>query len=245
MAPRAARSTRCSGTLTRVTVAAIVLATLVGAAGWGTPGQAVVGTPDATPGPVAPHVVQKRIPFPARRKEEMRRYAIRHYGINDYRLKDPHVIVEHFTAINSFGSVFNTFAQDVPDVEIHELPQVCAHYVIDRDGTIYQLVSRAIMCRHVVGLNYTSIGIEHVGLSDAQVMGNRRQLRSSLGLTRWLQDRYHVHTRNVIGHAESLSSPFHHERIKSLRNATHDDFKRPAMNEYRRKLSHLPPPRGK
>ena len=33
------------------------------------------------------------------------------------------------------------------------------------------------MCRHTVGLNYTSIGIEHVGLSDAEVLGNPRQLR--------------------------------------------------------------------
>ena len=36
--------------------------------------------------------------------------------------------------------------------------------MIDRDGTIYQLVPLAIMCRHTVGLNYTAIGIEHVGI---------------------------------------------------------------------------------
>lgn len=227
-----------------MTAAAIFLAALAGAAGWGTPGQAAATARTAAQGPKAPQVVQKRIPFPAKRKQEMRHYAVRHYGIEDYRLKNPHVIVEHYTVTSTFGAVFNTFADDVPDVELHELPQVCSHYVIDRDGTIYQLVSRAIMCRHAVGLNYTAIGIEHVGSSDAQVMGNRRQLRSSLALTRWLQDRYAVHTRDVIGHAESLSSPFHHERIKRLRNQTHDDFQHGTMNEYRRKLSHLPAPTG-
>ena len=52
--------------------------------------------------------------------------------------------------------------------------------MIDRDGTIYQLVPRSIMCRHTVGLNYTSFGIEHVGKSDGDVMGNKRQLAASL-----------------------------------------------------------------
>ena len=36
---------------------------------------------------------------------------------------------------------FNTFAANAPDVELDERPGVCAHFVIDRDGTIHQLVS--------------------------------------------------------------------------------------------------------
>ena len=28
-----------------------------------------------------------------------------------------------------------TFSPDTPDPELHELPQVCAHFVIDTDGT--------------------------------------------------------------------------------------------------------------
>ena len=45
--------------------------------------------------------------------------------------RNPHVIVEHYTAGNSFSSAYNTFAPDTPDVELHELPGVCAHFVID------------------------------------------------------------------------------------------------------------------
>ena len=183
-----------------------------------------------------PAIVQKRIPFPARRKHEMARYAQRHYGIDDYHLRNPKVIVEHVTATDSFSSAWNTFASDVPDVELHELPQVCSHFIVDRDGTIYQLVSTTIMCRHTVGLNWTAIGIEHVGLSDAQVMGNRRQLRASLGLTRWLQDHFGIATRNVIGHNESLSSPYHRERVVRLRRQTHGDMQRATMVRYRRLL---------
>jgi N-acetylmuramoyl-L-alanine amidase len=183
-----------------------------------------------------PHIVQKRIPFPPSREREMRRYAIRHYGIHGFRLRSPKVIVEHFTETSSFAPVFQTFARDVPDVELHELPQVCAHFVVDRDGTIYELVPPNLMCRHTVGLNWTAIGIEHVGTSDAQVMGDRRQLRASLALTRWLQGRYGILTRNVIGHAESLTSPYHRERVRSLRSQTHGDMAHPTMVRYRRLL---------
>ncbi|MFN8175478.1 MAG: N-acetylmuramoyl-L-alanine amidase [Solirubrobacteraceae bacterium] len=189
--------------------------------------------------PPRPRIVQKRIPFGPLRRAQMRAYAIRHYGIRTWRLRRPRVIVEHFTAVSTFGSTYNTFAADVPDVELHELPGVCSHYVIDRDGTIYQLVSTQVMCRHTVGLNWTAIGIEHVGTSDAQVMGDRRQIRASLRLTRWLRCRYGIAARDVIGHAESLSSPFHHERVASLRTQTHGDMARPAMNRYRRAIRRL------
>jgi N-acetylmuramoyl-L-alanine amidase len=186
-----------------------------------------------------PRIVQRPIPFPRKRKREMRLYARRHYGIDDFRLRDPHVVVEHYTDGDTFGSAYNTFAPDVPDVELHELPGVCSHYVIDRDGTIYQLVPTRLMCRHTVGLNYTAIGIEHVGRSDGQVLGNSRQLRSSLRLTRHLQARFGIKTRNVIGHNESLSSPYHRERVARLRNQTHGDFRRSSMQRYRRALSRL------
>ena len=197
----------------------------------------------AVAGAVAPPSVrQTPISFPERRREEMRAYARRHYGIDSFTLTRPRVVVQHFTASNSFRSAYETFARDVPDVELHELPGVCAHYLIDRDGTIHQLVPTTLMCRHTVGLNYTAIGIEHVGTSDAQVLANRRQLRSSLRLTRMLQGRHGIRTRNVIGHNESLASPYHRERVAALRRQTHGDFRRASMRRYRRSLDRLPAP---
>jgi N-acetylmuramoyl-L-alanine amidase len=189
-----------------------------------------------------PRVVSKPIPFDAKRKADMRAYARRHYGIDDHRLRDPKVIVQHYTVTDTFAPVYNTFAPNRPDAELGELPGVCSHYVIDRDGTIYQLVSTRIMCRHTVGLNWTSIGIEHVGRSDAQVLGNPRQMAASLRLTRMLQGRNGIATRNVIGHNENRQSPFHRERIARLRTQTHGDFPKPAMDSYRRRLERLPAP---
>ena len=184
----------------------------------------------------APPIRHDPIPFPAHRVAEMRAYARRHYGLNTAALRNPKVIVEHVTVTNSYSVTWNTFASDAPDPELHERPGTCAHFVIDRDGTIHQLVRLSLMCRHTVGLNWTAIGIEHVGLTDAQVMGDRRQLRASLRLTRWLQAKFHIATRNVIGHAESLSSPYHHERVKRLRRQTHGDMQHATMTRYRRLL---------
>ena len=189
-----------------------------------------------------PRITRRPIPYGADRKADMRGYARRHYGIDEYRLRRPRVIVEHYTVTDTFQPVYDTFAPNVPDVELQELPGICSHFVVDRDGTTYQLVPTTIMCRHTVGLNYTAIGIEHVGRSDAQVLGNRRQLAASLRLTRMLQGRYRIATGNVIGHNESRSSPFHRERVPSLRSQTHADFPKTAMDVYRRRLGRLPAP---
>jgi N-acetylmuramoyl-L-alanine amidase len=188
--------------------------------------------------PSKPHIVWKPIPFGPTRKAEMAQYAQRHYGIHSYILK-PRVIVEHVTATPTFSSAYNTFAADVPDPELHSLPGTCAHFIVDRDGTIYQLVPLNIMCRHTVGLNYVAIGIEHVGLSDAQVLGDAAQMRSSLALTAWLMSRFRISMANVIGHNESLSSPFHKELYAPWRNQTHSDWRRADMNVYRSRLTAL------
>jgi N-acetylmuramoyl-L-alanine amidase-like protein len=190
--------------------------------------------------PARPAIVARPIPFSASRKAEMESYADRHYGLHTYRLTNPHVIVEHYTVTPSFQATYDIFAQDKADTELHELPGVCSHFVIDTDGTIYQLVPLDVMCRHTVGLNYTAIGIEHVGNSDAQVLGDKAQLGASLKLTRWLRCRYEIELKDVIGHNESLSSPYHQERVARLRTQTHEDFRRASMDVYRGKLARLP-----
>jgi N-acetylmuramoyl-L-alanine amidase/Zinc carboxypeptidase len=194
---------------------------------------AVAPRPRAAAAAPKPPLEWEPIPFGADRKRQMRRYSLRHYGAAKAKLVEPKVIVQHYTASSSFDAAYGTFAANAPDVEFGERPGVCAHYLIDRDGSIHQLVSLRWRCRHTVGLNHVAIGIEHVGVSDADVMGRRRQLAASLRLTRWLQDRFEIGTSDVIGHAESLSSPYHFERVAAMRNRTHGDFAPATMRRYR------------
>jgi beta-N-acetylhexosaminidase len=188
-----------------------------------------------------PPITSWPIPFGHKRKREMAEYSERHYGHYQWRLRHPHVIVEHMAEAASAAAVHNTFAPDVPDVELHELPNVCSHFVISSAGRIFRLVPLGIRCRHTVGLNWTAIGIEHTGFADSDVLDNPSQLRKSLRLTQYLRCRFGIPVHDVIGHAESLSSPYHHELVPSLKRQTHGDWKHSSMRVYRRRLRGMGP----
>ncbi len=186
-----------------------------------------------------PAIDQRPIPFGKKRKHEMAAYSKRHYGKREWRLRKPKVIVQHYAVTATLGGIFNTFRTDQPDVEFGELPNVCSHFAVDNKGRIQQFVSLRIRCRHTVGLNDRSISIEHTGFSDGQVLSDKDQMHNSLKLTKWLRCKYDISISNVIGHSESLSSPYHHERIKRFKRQTHGDFKRKTMRNYRKQLRNL------
>ncbi|MGZ5212509.1 MAG: N-acetylmuramoyl-L-alanine amidase [Actinomycetota bacterium] len=184
-----------------------------------------------------PPIVWRPIPFGERRRSEMGAYSRRHYGAWTWRLRRPKAIVEHYTDGTTFSGAWATFAANT--VHLGELPGVCTHFVIDTDGTIFQLANLHVRCRHAIGLNWTAIGIEHVGTSDRQILSNPRMMRASLRLTVWLMDRFAIQARNVIGHAETLMSPFHHEAYPSWRCQTHADWQHVDMQVYRERLRRL------
>ena len=68
------------------------------------------------------------------------------------------------------------------------------------------------------------------------MLDNPAELRASLWLTQYLRCRFDIPVADVIGHNESLSSPYHHELVPSLRNQTHGDWKHSSMRVYRRRL---------
>jgi N-acetylmuramoyl-L-alanine amidase len=207
----------------------------------GSGGGQLGGSAAASKRSAKPPIVSHPIPFGPRRKREMAAYSQRHYGQPRWRLRHPRVIVEHVSQTGSAAAVWQTFAPDVPDVELQELPNVCAHFVISTSGRIQQLVNLRTRCRHTVGLNWTAIGIEHVGYGDAGVLGNRAQMDASLRLTQYLRCRFGIRLLDVIGHSESLSSRFHQELVPSLRRQTHGDWKHSSMRVYRQRLWRLGP----
>ena len=201
-----------------------------------TPGAFEQAGHDEHPVPTGmPRIKQRHIPYGSARRSQMAAYSKRHYGEREWRL-EPRGIVEHYTASSTLGPALNTFIQNRPDVEYHELPGVCAQFIIDTDGTILELVPTDTRCRHTVGLNHETIGIEHVGNSDGDVVGRPRVLRSSLALTSWLRCAYGIERSNVIGHNESLGSPLYKELDPRFQGRTHADMKPGTMKRYRRKL---------
>lgn len=186
------------------------------------------------PAEIRPAIVWKKIPFGAKRRRQTARYSLRHYGERTWELADPRVVVEHYTDGTSMEGAWSHFAANEP--HLGELPGVCAHFLIDTDGTIYQLVNLHVRCRHAIGMNWTAVGIEHVGTSAEEILDNRAMMRSSLRLTAWLMARFGISWGDVIGHAEILRSPYHRERYEDWRCLTHADWNRAEMRIYRRRL---------
>ena len=79
-----------------------------------------------------------------------------------------------------------------------------------------------------------------MGTSDRQILAQpRARSAASLSLTLWLMSTFRIQLRNVIGHNESLTSPYHHERYRAWRCQTHGDWRRADMEVYRAALARL------
>jgi hypothetical protein len=219
--------------------AVIFLVAAIAAIAAATTAQPATPAPTATAAAKPPKIAKKLIPYPESRKNHMAAYSQRHYGESAWELTAPKLIVIHYAEAGTIGSIWNTFAPDRPDVEYKELPGVCSHFAVSANGVAYKLVPVSIRCRHVVGLNHVSVGIEHVGFSDRDVLGRKPQLKGSLRLTQALRCRLGIPVKGVIGHAESLSSPHYLELDPDFQGRTHGDFKRASMRVYRRALAKL------
>lgn len=168
----------------------------------------------------------------------MAAYSLKHSGTASWQLT-PTVIVLHFTAGGSWQGARSTFASNAANMG--ELPGTCAHFVIDKDGTVYSLVPTSIRCRHTIGLNDSAIGIEMVqeggsssSWADQQILARPAQANAALALVRSLQAQYGISTANVIGHAMANTAPQFHD-LAGWRN-DHTDWQAADVATFRSRL---------
>lgn len=165
--------------------------------------------PDAPADVPAPPIVDRLLPWTAERE------ALTHTYLRAHRTgavpddpavatrTDPRVIVLHWTAGPTAESAWQTFAParlaGRTDLADGGALNVGAHYLVDRDGTIYRLAPEDRVLRHCIGLNHVAIGVENVGggdkwpLTDAQVEANA-------ALVRWVASRRPI--THLVGHLE-------------------------------------------
>ena len=153
-------------------------------------------------------IVDKPIDFGKERIEMTKAYIKKHYGFEVENIEiEPKIIVLHWTAEMSFDKSFKRLQpqklfSDRKDIAKASALNVSSQFLIDRDGTIYRLMPENWMARHVIGLNYYSIGVENVGGE-----GNKKddltpaQLKSNIALVRYLKEKYSTIT-HLIGHHE-------------------------------------------
>ncbi|MCP3137533.1 peptidoglycan recognition protein family protein [Pyxidicoccus xibeiensis] len=122
---------------------------------------------------------------------------------NDRGGKDIDTIVLHHTASNNGAG----------DLAWMRNPksQVSAHYMVDRDGKIYQLVGDDKRAWHAgkselhgvpTDVNSRSIGIELVNDGSGKTPFTEAQYKALTQLTGHLKQKYNVPMKNVVGHAD-------------------------------------------
>jgi beta-N-acetylhexosaminidase len=194
-------------------------------------------------------IIQKPILFKAERIAMTKEYIKNHYGFHVKNIKIvPKIIVLHWCALMGLEKCFARFypqklLTDRKDIAAASLLNVSAHYLIDRDGTIYQLMPDNWMARHVIGLNYSAIGIENVGGAKHRL--TKAQLNANIALIEHLKKKY-PSIEYLIGHyeyREMENNPLWLERDANYRT-TKDDPGKKFMQNVRKgvKLLHLKGP---
>jgi N-acetyl-anhydromuramyl-L-alanine amidase AmpD len=100
-------------------------------------------------------------------------------------LAQRNLVVLHITAGPTARSAINTFQASVAP------HRVSAHFVVDRDGTVFQLVPLEETAWHASSVNSRSIGIEHAAVPGT-LMATDEQYAASAKLVAWL-----CHTLNI------------------------------------------------
>lgn len=150
-------------------------------------------------------IVERPITFNEERKVLTLEYLQNRYGLEqDSPEIDPKMIVLHWTVIPTFEKSFAAFDPVSlpnwrPDIKNVSGLNVSSQFMIDRDGTIYQLLPETTMARHVIGLNHCAIGVENVG-GTVDLPLTKAQLKSNIWLVRYLKDKYDIDY--LIGHYE-------------------------------------------
>jgi hypothetical protein len=180
----------------------------------------------------APVIVDAPMAWSAERERLTLAYRRRHSDPAAADLAiDPRVIVLHYTDGGSAAATRRYFDGVRIEAGRKQLAaagavNVSAHFVVDRDGTIYQLQPVTRFARHCIGMNHLAIGIENAG-DEARFPLTEAQVAADAALVRYLAGRYRI--THLLGHHEVMAfrdHPYYVERDPVYRNDKPDPSKR-------------------
>lgn len=122
-------------------------------------------------------------------------------GTVNMGIRKPNFVIIHHTAQDSTTQTLKTFTMTKTAVS--------AHYVVGRDGKVYQMVNDYLRAQHagagrwgnVTDMNSCSIGIEMDNNGTTDVWTDA-QINSLCSLLATLKKKYSIPTANFIGHAD-------------------------------------------
>lgn len=189
-------------------------------------------------------IINKPIEFTQLRVELTKEYIKKRYNkvVEDINII-PKMIVIHHTALDDFSKSYDRLDPEIllsdrKDISNASKLNVSAHFLVDQDGKIYSLMPETYMARHVIGLNYSSIGIENVGGQEKGDKLTSKQLEANIKLVKYLKNKYKS-IEYLIGHYEYRkfeNSKLWLEKDKNYRTIKNDPHKS-FMEKLRKNLS--------
>lgn len=125
-------------------------------------------------------------------------------------------VIMHYTTSDNVGGTISWFQN--PN------SRVSAHYIIDRNGDIYQMVRDTDKAWHAYQENADSIGIEHVA-KKGQKLTNHQE-KASISLLRWLMAEYKISKEHVTGHRFTVANRGHTDCPGALFGGTEDGLRK-------------------
>ena len=173
-------------------------------------------------------IKQMPIEFSQNRIDLTKQYIKSSYGLDVKNINIiPKIIVIHHTASDDLKDSFNRLNPEILLTDRKDITNagnlnVSTQFLVDLDGTIYSLMPETYMARHVIGLNFSSIGVENVG-------GNKKtltteQLKANIELVKYLKEKYKT-IEYLIGHYEYQGfekHPLFLEKDSKYRTIKHD-----------------------
>jgi N-acetylmuramoyl-L-alanine amidase len=149
-------------------------------------------------------IISKPIDYSAERARLSLEYLKDHYNIvQSTPVIAPRIIVLHYTAGGTVETNYKYFNKTHLESARNVLKKqstlnVSSQFIIDRDGSIYQLMEPNMFARHTIGINYCAIGVENIG-SKTQPL-TEKQVLANAWLVRHLTKKYKI--EYLIGHSE-------------------------------------------
>ncbi|URA10011.1 peptidoglycan recognition protein family protein [Thermospira aquatica] len=145
-----------------------------------------------------------------------REYMKDHYSLDTYLLTNPQMIVIHYTVTRDLASTLAILAPDElsqksrPELASFGKVNIGVHFLVDRDGTVYQFLPLWMAGRHTIGFNHVAFGIENIALSERYL--TEAQLRANARLVKELVDAY-PSIKYLIGHHEYMQTNLPHFQL--------------------------------
>ncbi|SHH02724.1 N-acetylmuramoyl-L-alanine amidase [Chryseobacterium oranimense] len=149
-------------------------------------------------------IISKPIDYSRERINLSLDYLKSHYNmVQNSPTISPKIIVLHYTAGGTVETNYKYFNRTQLESARNTLKKqstlnVSSQFIVDRDGTVYQLMEPNLFARHTIGLNYCAIGIENIG-SKSQPL-TEKQVLANAQLVRYLTKKYKI--EYLIGHSE-------------------------------------------